>query len=195
MNNVFKLAVPFEIRSTPEEDKGVVEGYASVFSAKDSYGSFFDKGCFQKAINENSIKVLFSHNWNEPIGRVIEAREDNYGLFVKYKLILDIPEGDKAYKLILGGALDSMSIGGYVRTEAIENDEWHIKEFDLIEVSPVIFPANKQAVITSVRGFDPRVKATEAKDLENVEAVNLIRMMTIDAQLKNINISLASLLG
>lgn len=195
--DLLKLVIPFEVRSMPTEgtDYGVVEGYASVFNVKDSYGTFFDKGAFQKSLAENNIKILWQHDWDQPIGRVIEAREDNYGLFVRYQLSLGVQKADEVFQLIKEQIIDSMSIGGWVRTEAIENEEWHIKEFNLIEVSPVVFPANKQAMITTVRSFDPRNQAPLAKEEDDLEAVNLIRIMTLNAKVKNLNLKLASKSG
>lgn len=187
MYKLAKLAVPFEVRAISEDEKGLVEGYASVFGAKDWYGSVFDKGCFLKSLSERkNIKVLWNHDAYAPIGRVIEAREDDYGLFVKYKLSLGTEHGNDIYELIKDGVIDSMSIGFNIRTEAIENDVWHIKEVDLWEVSPVTFAANNEAMITSFRSLDPRNQKRNKDNFD--EITHLLGRISITAELQRMRL-------
>lgn len=192
MNKFAKLACKFEVRAIGEGSDGIVEGYASVFGVQDWYGSVFDKGAFYKTLNANkNIKVLFNHDDDEPIGRVIEAREDEVGLYVKYKLSLGVSKGMETYTLIKDGVLDSMSIGFWIRTEAIENNIWHIKEVDLQEVSVVTFPANDQAMITAFRAYDPRVEQRQ-NEINDGLVIDEIRKIELKCELQKLSLIASS---
>lgn len=147
-------SLSFELKATDDE-KNIVEGYAATFGGSpDSYGDIIQKGAFAKTLQERGtqIKFLWQHNWDELIGRIIEAKEDDKGLFIKVK-ISDTQRGRDVMTLIKDGTLDKMSIG--YRTIQYDYDSSTgirtLKELKLFEVSAVTFPANENAVITGAK--------------------------------------------
>ena len=148
--------VNFDVKDINEETN-VFEGYASVFNNKDSHDDVIEKGAFTKTIQErgHKVKVLWQHDMWTPIGKAIEMKEDNYGLFVKAQ-ISDTDEGRRAMTLIKDGVIDELSIGYSVVKDEIDRDTGirKLKELKLFEFSPVTFAANEQAVITGAKEND-----------------------------------------
>ncbi|MEG0344300.1 MAG: HK97 family phage prohead protease [Acinetobacter sp.] len=151
------LNVPLKIKSV--SDSGEFEGYASVFDVVDSYGDVVVKGAFKKTLEKWAEKkdlppVLWQHQMYEPIGPFTEMKEDDHGLFVKGKLLVDDdPLAKRALAHMKAGSVKGMSIG-YMVIDAEyhkQDDIYYLKEIDLWEVSIVTFPANTEAKITEVK--------------------------------------------
>lgn len=142
------------------DDTGVFEGYASVFAVEDSHGDTVKKGAFKTGLQKlakekRKVKMLFNHDRFLPIGVFKEADEDSKGLYVRGKLTLGVQKADETRLLMLDEAIDSMSIGGYVRKELWDNKTFkrELQEIELREISPVVFPALDQARIVSVKSL------------------------------------------
>jgi HK97 family phage prohead protease len=151
--------VPLEYKSIPFEVKEVVSvadggweisGYASTFGGEpDSYGDVIVAGAFADSIAARPTKFLFEHF--EPIGKQLEIREDDKGLFGRWSIV-DTQAGTDAYKLAKAGVLDALSIGYMTKEEAFRDDGARLLlKVDLFEVSAVAIPANRNAVITDVK--------------------------------------------
>jgi len=138
-----------EIRSTTDE--GILEAYLTKFGTVDEYRSTFTPGSFKKTFQErgDKIKMLWDHN--NLIGHVIECREDTYGPWVKGQINMETNAGREAFAHLRAGDVDAMSFGFNVLKDKIEDEVRVISEVRCMEVSPVIFPANEQAKIVSVR--------------------------------------------
>lgn len=151
------LQIPLEIKSVSET--GVFSGYGSVFHNEDSYGDVVRPGAFKKSLAEWEKKgrlppMLWQHDRREPIGVFTKMVEDEKGLFVEGRLLIDdIPQARAAYALLKEKALGGMSIG--YREILIEQDHdekvTNLLELDLWEVSVVTFPANEEATVDSVK--------------------------------------------
>jgi HK97 family phage prohead protease len=151
--------MPLEYKSIPFEVKEVVDvsgggweiaGYASTFGGEpDAYGDVIAAGAFSASIATRPTKFLYEHF--EPIGRQLEIREDERGLFGRWSIV-DTQTGTDAYKLARAGVLDSLSLC-YSTVEAdYDKDGIRIlRKVDLYEVSAVAIPANRNAVITDVK--------------------------------------------
>jgi HK97 family phage prohead protease len=146
-----QLRVAAEIKATAE---GVIEGYGSVFGNTDSYGDIVVAGAFAETLKaDRAPAMLWQHNPDEPIGVWTEIREDKRGLIVKGQLALGTQRGREALELIRMGALSGLSIG-YATVRSSYDEQSGIRsllELDLWEVSPVTFPANDAARITSAK--------------------------------------------
>jgi HK97 family phage prohead protease len=103
-----------------------------------------------------SIKLLWQHHPDEPIGTISNIKEDAHGLFIEAKLIFAIQKAKEAYELIKAGALCSLSIGYNVVKERAdyEKNQRILEEIDLWEISIVTFPANSLARIESVKSAE-----------------------------------------
>ena len=139
-------------------DDGEFEGYGSVFGNTDSYGDVVAKGAFAATLAEHAAAgtmpaLLWQHNTHLPIGIYTEMREDDRGLYVKGKLLLETQLGREAHALLKVGALKGLSIG--YRAKKWEYDEdsdvLMLLEVDLWECSVVTFPANTEAQVSGVK--------------------------------------------
>jgi len=135
-------------------DDGFFRGYAVIWDSVDSFNSVFQRGAFRKTLQERSksIKVLWNHDSNQVIGKLISAREDDKGLLVEAQLVLDVQKAREARSLMSVGAIDGLSfafetISENVRPDGVRN----ITEVRLWEVSPVTFPSNPETSIDEVR--------------------------------------------
>ena len=153
-----------------EEDKnyGTFEGYGSVFGNKDLGNDVIEVGAFTKSLKSRkpqSVKLLYQHKSDMPIGVFDEIKEDEHGLVVKGRLALKTQAGAEAYELLKMGALDGLSIGFKVNPEQVSYDRRAnkriIKEVDLMEVSLVTFPMNPQALVRSVKGQEISIREWE----------------------------------
>jgi HK97 family phage prohead protease len=172
-----RQAFAFELRAE-EGDTGIVSGYASTFTTKpDSYNSVVLPGAFTNTLAKglSRIKVLWNHNPDDPIGKLLEAREDNIGLWVRYQLSLGVQKAADIYTLIKDGVIDSMSFGFSILSDDYKDGVWRIKEVDLWDVSPVTFPANQEAMITGVRSEEAEPSAEEIDAA--VQAVRMYRSL------------------
>lgn len=73
-----------------DKKSGIVTGYFSAFDIVDSDGDIIRKGAFTKTINEmfpkGRIKHLMNHDPSKPLGKLLELKEDNYGLYYESKV-------------------------------------------------------------------------------------------------------------
>jgi hypothetical protein len=132
------------------------EGYLSTFGNKDLGDDICVQGCFADSLKERTPKLLFQHDWNQPVGIFTECREDQKGLFVKGKMPLeDTTVSGKIAPQMKIGSINSMSIG--YRTKVAEYDhETGIRKLikvDLWEGSIVTLPMNPEARIEFVKSL------------------------------------------
>lgn len=145
-------SIPFEVKEVVDLAGGgwEIAGYASTFGGEpDAYGDVIVKGAFLDSLARGWPKLLFEHY--EPIGKTLEIREDDKGLFGRWAII-DTSKGTDAYKLAKGGVLDSMSIGYFTQEYEYRQDGVRLlQKVELPEVSVTATPANRNAVITDVK--------------------------------------------
>lgn len=156
-------AVKFELESA--DDSGEFSGYAAVFGNIDDGGDVIESGAFSKTIREDfsRIKILSQHNdCDLPIGKPLELREDEKGLYIRGK-ISDTQRGRDIRTLLKDGVLNELSIGYDATTWSVDdNGIRHLKEIKLWEVSIVTWAMNDQATIDEVKSLAESLK-TEAK--------------------------------
>lgn len=172
------LRLPFHanLKVVGEEDgKMIIEGYASVFGNVDSYYEVVDPGAFTDFLRSyfpRYPKLIWAHNWEDPIGITLEAREDERGLFVRGELTAGVQRAEEAYKLIKAGAITDLSFGFRVDQDMIDQNTGvrHLTKISIYEWSPVLVGANGEALITAVKSAIGReftaeeVKAFQVKE-------------------------------
>ena len=135
---------------------GGFEGYASVFHNVDGGMDVMRPGAFTKTLKgERRVKMLWQHDPHQVIGVWDEMAEDERGLYVKGRLLLDVQKGMEAYALLKNGALDGMSIG-YRTIAASDEADGRVRaleEVELFEISLVTFPMNERATVTNVKSI------------------------------------------
>ncbi|WP_163372867.1 HK97 family phage prohead protease [Endozoicomonas acroporae] len=154
-----KLRKPFEVKSLG--DDGTFSGYASVFDVVDSYGDVVKKGAFLESLGEWSSKgklppILWQHDPDQPIGPYTMMVEDEKGLYVEGKLLIDDdPLAKRAYAHLKAGTISGLSIGYTIPSGGGHWDEkagvYRLEKLKLYEVSLVTFPANESAEVESVK--------------------------------------------
>lgn len=173
-----KISVPFELKSFDEE-KGIFEGYASVFSNVDSGNDRMMKGAFSKSIEvkgpagENRVKILAMHNSDQlPIGKPLTLKEDERGLFVRAQ-ISDTALGKDVKTLIKDKVFTELSIGYIAKKYTFDaKNVRNLHEVDLLEISPVIWAMNSAATINGYKSLGSKghqykgLTDTEAKSVE-----------------------------
>jgi len=151
-----------------DKNKGMFEGYASVFGNKDLGNDVVVNGAFQKSLRTKGarkIKMLFQHDTKEPIGVYTQVKEDGNGLYVKGQLAMQTQKGREVYELMKMGAIDGLSVGYRVDAKGYSYDERGkkrlLKEVDLMEISAVTFPMNTRARVQAVKGEQRTVREWE----------------------------------
>lgn len=155
------------------DEKGYFEGYAATFGNVDFGNDVIEKGAFAKAIRDVPVvKILWQHEWHNPIGKSVTMREDDHGLFVAGQLTRGVAQAEDAYLLMKDKVIDALSIGYGVVEKVIKDDVRYLKELTLHEFSPVTFAMNDHAIIHTVKGCDMLIaKLKGAKSEREAEKV------------------------
>jgi len=160
-------AVEFRAESSSGDGR-TLEGYAAVFDTPtriDSWEGQFDeqiaRGAFNRTLSARKPVLQFDHGHDArtgsvPIGAIEDIREDARGLFVRAQLF-DNAVVEPIRQAIAGGAIDGMSF-----RFRVNDDQWvkrknevdlrTIREVELFELGPVVFPAY-QATTVGVRSL------------------------------------------
>jgi len=155
-----------------DKAEGIVEAFAAAVGNKDSVGDIIVPGAFAKSLNRRKPRVVWGHNWNEPIGKVLEITEVTSsdprlpqkmkqagvgGLFVKVQFNLNSERGREAFASVMFFGEDQEWSIGY---KTIQSDfdpvkgAKMLKEVELYEVSPVLHGANNLTGTISVKSDD-----------------------------------------
>lgn len=174
-----------EIKLAPN-DSGVetmsFSGYGAAFGNIDSYGDVIAPGAFAKYLSDVKAgkqpwpAMLSQHGGMgtaeemTPVGVWTHLAEDGAGLQVSGQLA-DTPRGRELYTLMKMSprpAIDGLSIG-YIAKASIprskpEDPRRTLTQIDLMEISPVTFPANRNARMTSVKALEDLTKLSDIED-------------------------------
>lgn len=153
------LAAPFKVKSI--KDDGTFTGYGSVFDVVDSYSDVVHRGAFAGSLESWQQRgglpaMLWQHKFDEPIGVYTHMEEDEHGLYLEGRLLVDDdPLAKRAYAHLKAGSLTGLSIGYDIAPGGAEWDNqaevFRLKNVNLWEVSLVTFPANDAARVETVK--------------------------------------------
>ena len=157
----------FEMRTTQDEEKGIVEGRPIVYDSVTNL-EYFDEVIEGGALDNTNLKdirFLVNHNINMiPLARSRNNNEnstmqlivDSKGLKIKVKLdIKNNAEARSLYSAIERGDITGMSFMFSVRNEVWENEDTdhplrRIRDIEQVfEVSAVTFPAYEETEINA----------------------------------------------
>ncbi len=133
------------------DEGAVISGHASLFGAADQGGDVVQRGAYGPSLTRlakagHRVKMLWQHDPTRPIGVWDEVREDERGLFVKGRLLLEVQAAREAHVLLQAGAIDGLSIGyRTLRSEKAAGGQRLLHEVELWEVSLVTFPMLPEA--------------------------------------------------
>lgn len=144
-----------------------ISGYASYFGIPDQGKDIVQKGAYAKSLQALSdkdlrAKLLWQHDPAQPIGVWDEIYEDDKGLFVKGRLLPDVPRAAEAAALLAAGAMDGLSIGyRTIKAQRGADGTRLLTELDLWEVSLVTFPMLPEARVGSKSEPTPHQEFSE----------------------------------
>ncbi len=173
-----RLDTSLKVKSVSES--GEFSGYGSVFGEKDRHSDIVVRGAFEHSLKEWGERggmpaLLWQHNMHEPIGIYTKMEENEQGLYVEGRLLIDDdPLAKRAHAHMKAGSISALSIGYMLKDWDYDTDKdaFILKEIDLWEVSLVTFPANDQARINEVKNAllagdipDPRTVEKTLRDV------------------------------
>jgi HK97 family phage prohead protease len=158
-----------------DELEGIVECFVSGIGNKDSVGDICATGAFAKSLQRRKPRVVWGHNWNDPIGKVLEIYEVPAsdprlpmkmkmagigGLYAKVQFNLQSEKGKEAFaNVAFFGEEQEWSIG-YKTLRAQYDDNLQanvLYEVELYEVSPVLHGANQLTGTISVKSDEEKM--------------------------------------
>lgn len=143
--------------SDGENGHGVLEGYGSVKNDIDAYGDVIVDGAYVEL--EDLVKSGWSgFNHEGAVGMVMEAREDQKGLFVKIAFHSD-PDSQAVRTKIKERMEAGKEVGMSIMYKTLEStqgkrdeqDVRELKKIKVVEVGAVLLPAAKNATVASVK--------------------------------------------
>ncbi|AZL15556.1 HK97 family phage prohead protease [Rickettsiales endosymbiont of Stachyamoeba lipophora] len=165
------LNLSWELKSI--KPNGFFSGYASVFNITDLHGDIIQSGAFLESLKRkqpSEIKLLWQHKTDEPIGIINSLYENEFGLCINARLLLELKRAQEAYTLMQHNVLGGMSIGYQVKKYSYNPKlkQRIITELDLLEISLVTFPANPQCKITNLKQAKSTVLTDSIKHAINI---------------------------
>lgn len=151
------------------DQPGEFEGYASTFGGDpDAYGDVIAEGAYAQTLADHAArgtmpKMYWQHDREKPIGRWLEMREDERGLYVRGRANMQVQRGMEAYEHLKAGDIDGLSIGYRIKKYSADTETgvWTLEELDLQEVSVVSIGANENATVTGVKAMRALHEITE----------------------------------
>ena len=141
----------------------LIEGFASTRDL-DRGGDVVEPAAFENSLGEfmaNPV-VTYMHDWSNPVGRVVQARIGDKGLWVKAFVS---KTAERIVTLIEEGVLKGFSIGYEEVRQEMRNGVNHILELKLYEIAIVTIPMNPQTLFTMAKALNRGASAMELKAL------------------------------
>jgi len=140
--------------STDSDDSIFIEGYASTVD-RDRQGDVIPMSAWTQGL-KNYLKnpiILAYHNHQMPIGKMVEHKVTDQGLWIRAQIPAEV--GD-VYKLVKKGILSAFSVGFRVRDADYDHasESFLIKDLELHEISVVSVPANQNTLFSLAKAFD-----------------------------------------
>jgi HK97 family phage prohead protease len=155
------------------------------------------RGCWAKSIVEDfdTVKILWAHDSHQPIGRPLELRETEYGLWIR-AAITQTARRREITQLLQDKTVDALSVGFDVVDAYRQDGIRYITAARCWECSLVTWGADKRARImeayrrpgwqqSAMRDLDiehARLETCKARD--RVETAGRRRIATIDYKLR-----------
>ena len=148
MNKTFAIA---EVKSaaSSEHPNGEFDIVMST-DAVDRDGEIVTRGAFDPL--PSSIPVHAFHDFNDPIGRVVPSYDEN-GRLVGRGYFAATPRAQEIRQLVADGVIGHTSVGFMAadRTKAADGQPPQVTSAELLEVSFVSVPSNREAAVLAVK--------------------------------------------
>ena len=206
--NLYNLKSGFEVKDLDIRERKVAV-YLSKFDSLDSDFDIIRKGAFTKSLQERGVdsssnrKIAFlrHHDWEKQIGKFLELKEDDYGLFAVGQLGRSTM-GEDALRDYEDGIIKEHSIGfqyikdkmNFVEDKSMKSGGFHeIKELKLYEGSAVTFGSNEFTHVVDVKGENKSQLLERLRDDLNVCIKALSSGKGTDERLHNIEMKVKRL--
>lgn len=127
----------------------LIRGYVSRFDTPDRSGDLVRRGAF--AGGRADVPLLWQHDVERPIGRVISLTEDASGLRMEARISPDCRDGRDALALLRSGAVDGLSFGYRVKqARPVPGGGRELLKLELLECSVVTLPMHAHARVTAI---------------------------------------------
>ena len=136
-------------------DEWEVSGYASTWDL-DLGGDVVHRGAFLDSLRSGAkVKFLYAHDPSQLVGKPVELREDDRGLFGRFA-VSRTRLGHDVHQLLVDGCLDSFSIGFLAKEHDFDEKARvrNLRKVELLECSLVALPMNPRATVTGVKAAD-----------------------------------------
>ena len=148
----------FKVKSLPANSDGsnsvTIEGYASTNDV-DRQGDVVPTAVWERGLQDylKNPVILAYHDHAKPVGRMVEHKIDNKGLWIK--ATISEAAGD-VYNLVKNGIITAFSIGFQVKDAEYKSDAevFLIKDLALHEISVVSVPANQNTLFSLSKAFN-----------------------------------------
>ena len=165
-----------------DEHEGIVECFVAGVGNKDSVGDIVLPGAFTKSLRRRTPRVVWGHDWNHPIGKVLDIYEVGPndprlpakmkdagigGLYARVQFNLKSEKGREAFSNILFFGMDQEWSIGYKTLDAEYDNRRQanmLREVELYEVSPVLHGANQLTGTISIKSDEMAEKKEPLKD-------------------------------
>lgn len=139
-----------------EGKEGLLVADVLTYGVVDDYGTRFDPDVFTESLEKRMPRILWSHDWRDPIGRWVDYDNNKKRLRLLGELDLSpaVPSAMRAHAQLRSGTMDQFSVG-FIRTkdQAVEGMPGivDIMQGILDEASPVIAGAVPGTKLLAVR--------------------------------------------
>jgi len=164
-----------------DEAQGIVEAFVAGVGNKDSVGDICLPGCFTSSLKRRKPRVVWGHDWNSPIGKVLEIYEVGPndprlpakmrkagigGLYARVQFNLKAEKGREAFANVSFFGMEQEWSIGYKTLDAVFDPVQTanlLKEVELYEVSPVLHGANQLTGTISIKADEAETQIKEGK--------------------------------
>jgi len=150
-----------------DSKQGIVSGYFSAFGMVDSDGDIMMPGAFKRSIQDwgpeakGRVKHLLNHDPSQPLGKILELKEDNYGLFYRSQ-VGSHRLGQDFIKMVESDLIGEHSIGFRILREQKAAEANEIHEVMLFEGSSLTaWGANEYTPILGIKSLADTTKIQE----------------------------------
>ena len=186
-----------------DEAEGIVECFVAGIGNKDSVGDVCAPGAFGKSLIRRKPRVVWGHNWNDPIGKVLDMYEvapsdprlpnkmkaaGIGGLYARVQFNLKSEKGREAFaNVAFFGEEQEWSIG-YKTINAKFDPQMQaniLYEVELYEVSPVLHGANQLTGTISIKS-ENQSSTVLVNEQPSIDGLNVNELSSVLDALKTI---------
>ena len=150
-----------------DSKQGIVSGYFSAFGMVDADGDIMMPGAFKRSIQDwgpeakGRVKHLLNHDPSQPLGKILELKEDSYGLYYRSQ-VGSHRLGQDFIKMVESDLIGEHSIGFRTLREQKAAEANEIHEVMLFEGSSLTaWGANEYTPILGIKSLSDYSKIQE----------------------------------